>query len=221
MDQALLNAQFFRSSTDNLLLQIFIILRSFSNENYLVGGCVRDSLLGLKPKDYDIVTDVSIPKITQAFQEAGWEVTDSGQVFLVTNVSKNGWQFEIANFRKDGVYSGGRRPETVEIGDINDDAHRRDFTVNAIYHNPFNGVIVDPTQKGLSDIENRMLRFIGKPEDRIKEDRLRVFRFYRFLKKGFKADKKSLQACRTMFNESYRLTTPERVREELEKMAGI
>jgi len=186
----------------------------------LVGGCVRDELLGLEPKDYDIVTDVAIPKITESFQEAGWSVTDSGKVFLVTNVSKNGVQFEIANFRKDGIYLNGRRPNTVEIGDINEDANRRDFTVNALYFNPFNGVIIDPTGKGLPDIDTRTLRFIGKPEDRIKEDRLRVFRFYRFLIKGFNADKRSLQACRTMFNESYKLTTPERIREELEKMAG-
>lgn len=113
----------------------------------------------------------------------------------------------------------GRRPTEVEIGTIHDDAMRRDFTINALYENPVTGEILDPTGKGLSDVKNRVLRFIGNPKDRIQEDYLRVFRFYRFLAcKGLTPDIKSMKACRQYFNEAYENTTSERVRLELERM---
>lgn len=209
------------NSVNDLLLQVFIILKNLSSNNYLVGGSVRDHLMGSAPKDYDIVTDVAMNELDQAFQEANWKVTNSGKAFLVLNVFKNHHQFEIANFRKDGHYQDGRRPESVEIGTIKEDAERRDFTVNALYMDPWDGRVLDPTNKGRKDLSSRTLRFIGDPRKRIAEDRLRIFRFYRFLTKGFVPDKKSLQMCRTMFNESYKLTAPERVREELEKMARL
>jgi poly(A) polymerase len=220
MDLAGLNAQFFQSSTDRLILQIFIILKNYSANNFFVGGCVRDDLLGRKPKDYDIVTDIPMDLLEAVFTGAGWRVTGAGKAFLVLNVSKGHQQFEIASFRKETNYDG-RRPQSVDIGTMQEDAHRRDFTVNALYKNPWTGEIIDPTGQGKRDLADRVLRFIGDPRDRIKEDRLRVFRFYRFLTKGFKPDKKSLQVCRTMFGESYKQTTPERVREELEKMTKI
>jgi len=206
------------SRTELHLLQIFTILKTLSQNSYLVGGCVRDSLIGKTPKDFDIVTDIHMDKLEEAFQLADWDVKDTGKAFLVLTVSKDHIPYEIANFRKDGCYSDGRRPDSVEIGTIAEDAARRDFTVNALYMDPFSGEIRDPTGKGLDDIKSRTLRFIGKPKDRIQEDYLRVFRFYRFLKKGFKPDKKSLKACRELFNEAYLKITPERVRTEVEKM---
>ena len=206
---------------DLLLLEIFTILKSQSNENYLVGGCVRDKLLGLDPHDYDIVTDVPIAVSQPLFEDNGWKVKECGEAFLVLNISKNGHQFEIANFRKDGISLDGRRPESVEIGTIDEDARRRDFTVNALYEDPFTGIILDPTGLGKEDIENKTLRFIGKAVDRIQEDNLRVFRYYRFLAKGFKAERNSIKACRRFFNDVYLNTTPERVRLELEKMVGL
>lgn len=210
-----------RDETKNSLLEIFVILKEFSQENYLVGGCVRDSLLGIKCKDYDIVTDVPISESSKAFQEAGWTINEAGTNFLVLIISKHGQMFEIANFRKDGVYLDGRRPDDVEIGTMEEDARRRDFTVNALYQNPFTGRILDPTRNGNPDLCTRTLRFIGKPKDRIKEDYLRVFRFYRFLSKGFTPDMKSLRACREMFNVAYEETTPERARMEIERMVGL
>ena len=137
---------------------------------------------------------------------------------MVLNVSKNGERYEIANFRRDGVSSDGRRPDSVDIGDINDDAKRRDFTVNSLYLDPWTGDIKDPTGKGLKDLKDKKLRFIGRPKDRITEDYLRIFRYYRFLSKGFKPDHKSLRACREYFNEAYFKITPERVRLEIEKI---
>jgi tRNA nucleotidyltransferase/poly(A) polymerase len=206
------------------VFQIFLILDALSHNNYLVGGCVRDLLLNRTPADYDFVTDVPMDKIVTAFTEAGWKVNVTGQQFLVVSVSKDGEQYEIANFRKDGSYGDGRRPDTVEIGTIEDDANRRDFTINALYLKPGRftedmvDALIDPTGKGQTDLYNKVLRFIGKPEDRIREDYLRIFRFYRFATKGFRPEPKSLRACRELFNEAYLKTTPERVRVELEKM---
>ena len=204
------------------LKHIFYLLSNVSDENYLVGGCVRDAFLGNEVKDYDIVTDIQYINIVRILKAEGWDVKECGEQFMVLHVSKDGEQYEIANFRKEGVYLDGRKPSMVEIGNIKDDAFRRDFTVNAIYENPRTGKILDPTGQGLSDIKNRTLRFIGKPKERIQEDYLRVFRFYRFLAtKGLKADSKSLKACREYFNEAYQNTTPERARSEIERMLKI
>jgi len=201
------------------LKHIFYLLGQHSKNNYLVGGCVRDAFLGVESKDYDIVTDVHMDISGPLLQENGFHVLECGEAFLVLTVSKDGEQFEIANFRKEGIYLDGRRPAEIEIGTIEEDAVRRDFTINALYENPVTGQILDPTEKGLSDIKSRTLRFIGKPKDRIKEDYLRVFRFYRFLAcKDLQPDVKSIKACREMFNEAYANTTPERVRLELERM---
>ena len=206
------------------VMQVFLILDGVSKNNYLVGGCVRDMLLNRTPADYDFVTDATLDTVEKAFTEAGWKVSLTGKQFLVVSISKDGEQYEIANFRKDGVSTDGRRPDTVEIGTIEEDAKRRDFTINALYLKPGRFTadmldeLVDPTGQGQTDLYNKTLRFIGKPEDRIREDFLRVFRFYRFATKGFRPDQKSLRACRELFNEAYAKTTPERVRMELEKM---
>ena len=201
------------------LKHIFYLLSLHSEENYLVGGCVRDGFLGKEIKDYDIVTDIPYDIVKETLFKEGWSVKSCGEQFMVLHVSKGEEQYEIANFRKEGVYLDGRRPSFVEIGNIYDDAVRRDFTVNALYENPRTGKILDPTGEGLSDLKNRTLRFIGKPKERIQEDYLRVFRFYRFLAtKGLKADSKSMKACREYFNEAYVKSTPERVRMEIERM---
>jgi tRNA nucleotidyltransferase/poly(A) polymerase len=204
---------------DLLLLQIFYIVYNYSANTYLVGGCVRDMLLGKTPKDYDIVTDANIEALKKDLEENGWKVDAHGEAFKVHTASKHGRQFEIAHFRKESGFDDGRHPTYVETGTLEEDAKRRDFTVNSIYYNPVTHKFVDPND-GRKDIEKRMLRFIGRPTDRIKEDYLRVFRFFRFLAKlEFEADKKSLRACREMFNEAYSKTNPERVRMEIERMS--
>lgn len=200
------------------LLEIMTIISHHSQNTFLVGGSVRDMLLGKEPKDFDIVTDAKIESLNEDLTTSGWEVKGVGDHFLVNIVSKNGNMFEIANFRKESGFSDGRRPDTVEIGTLEEDAKRRDFTVNSIYYDPFGGQYIDPNG-GMKDIKSRTLKFIGNPHDRIKEDYLRVFRFYRFLAKlGFEGHPKSLKACREMFNEAYRNTTPERVRMEIERI---
>jgi tRNA nucleotidyltransferase/poly(A) polymerase len=205
---------------DLLLMQLLLLLNQHSPKTYLVGGCVRDMLLGKTPKDFDIVTTANIPVLHEGkdrFSGNGWSVDYVGQHFGVYIFSKDGRQFDVANFRKD-IGGDGRRPESTLIGTLEEDALRRDFTVNSIYYEPFSGQYIDPNG-GIKDVKAKILRFIGKPHDRIKEDYLRVFRFYRFLAKlGFEGHPKSLKACREMFNEAYKATTPERVRMEIERI---
>lgn len=202
------------------LEDIFAILAQYEgSKSYVVGGAIRDMLIGKKAKDFDIVTNVPIDYSKAAFETAGWVVNETGKVFLVLSITKDGKQYEVANFRKDGVYLDGRRPEKVEVGTIEEDAQRRDFTINALYYNYGTGELLDPTGLGFNDIKLRVLRFIGKPKDRIQEDYLRIFRYYRFLARGFMPDPKSLRACREYFNEGYPKVTPDRVREEIEKMS--
>jgi len=197
------------------LLGTLLVLRNVCTP-YLVGGCVRDMLLNKKCKDFDIVQERDINDLIPYLINSGFEIKETGTNFKILFVSKDNNQYEIAQFRKDVKTNG--RHAIVEVGNMLDDALRRDFTINALYYDPFTDTIFDPTNKGLNDIKTNTLRFVGNPHIRIKEDYLRIFRFYRFLTKGFIADRTSMKACREMFNEAYINTTPERVRMELEKM---
>jgi len=206
---------------DLSFLQVKMILVSASENSYLVGGAVRDLLIGKVPNDYDFCTDADYDKLAVAFRMAGWKVVEAGKQFLVMVVSKNDEQYEIANFRKDGTYTDGRRPESVDVGTIDEDAQRRDFTVNALYYKLNTGEFVDPTDRGMEDIESRTLRFVGKAKERLEEDALRTARFYRFITKGFTPARKDLKVVRTMFKECYEKITPERFRNELEKICKL
>lgn len=201
--------------------QDVINVLSHSKESYLVGGSVRDILLGKDPKDFDFVTDIDYDTMSELFINAGFTVKETGKQFLVMIVSKDGKDYEIANFRTDGNYSDGRRPDSVSIGDIYQDSARRDFCINSLYYSLSNKTLRDPTGIGIEDIKTKTLRFIGKAEDRIKNDYLRVFRFYRFLSNGFKPESKSLATVRRLFDEACKKTNPERIKNEIEKIIKL
>lgn len=208
-----------KSGYSNTLLELFMHIKTLTNNAYLVGGCVRDIVLNKEPKDFDIVTDCDLEQLKKMLRDNNWSITDAGENFLVTIASKHGEQYEIALYRKDGTYSDGRRPDFVEIGDINSDSIRRDLTINSLYMCPYTKEILDPTKKGLSDIQNRLIRMNGRADDRIKEDKLRIMRVYRFSNQlGFKIEKRTLKACRKYFNDMYSQVSPERVKNEIEKM---
>ena len=186
-----------------------------SRNSYLVGGSVRDILLAKTPKDFDFVTDLSYDRLKEIFGSKEFSFKETGKQFLVFNLNYNGVDYEIANFRKDGTYVDGRRPLTVEIGTIEDDMNRRDFSINAMYWN-FDGLVA--SKQSIEDIQNKVLRFIGKPEDRIAEDALRIIRFYRILKsKDLKPDEKSLRAVRTHFEKAMQVS-PHRMMMEIERI---
>jgi len=199
----------------NHLLGTLLVLKSVCKP-LLVGGCVRDLLTNKKPKDFDIVQEKDINELREPLLESGFIISEVGTNFKVLFAQKDLYTYEIAQFRKDVKCDG--RHAIVEPGDITTDAFRRDFTVNALYYDPFKNNVIDPTKMGLIDIYKNILRFVGNPKSRIEEDYLRVFRFYRFLSKGFVPDKSSLKACRQFFDVAYKNTTPERVRLELEKI---
>lgn len=199
------------------------ILLNCTKHSCLVGGCVRDAILGLVPKDFDFCTNEPYDNLEKMFENAGFKVQEEGKEFLVMIVSKKGEQFEIANFRKDGTYVDGRRPESVDVGTIKDDAQRRDFTINALYYNLDTNLVEDPNGTGIEDIHNTILRFVGKPADRLNEDNLRGWRFWRFLNKleGFKANPKDLKAVRQHWDKIYNNSNPQRVLNEVAKMLNL
>ena len=194
-------------------------LWNYSTEVYLVGGCVRDLLLDKTPKDWDIVTDISYAEMTEIFSGSEFKIKETGKQFLVFNLNYNGNDYEIANFRKDGYSSDGRRPDEVTIGTIQEDADRRDFTINSIYFN-INGIKAN--YQSVLDIINKKIRFVGNPDDRLKEDYLRGWRFLRFANtfknKGFTVDEKSMKSIRRNWDNIYNSSNPTRVMLELEKI---
>ena len=129
--------------------------------------------------------------------------------------------YEVTEW-SDELWSDGRRPDSVQVGTIEEDAMRRDFTINSLYLNPWTGEIHDPTGRGLEDLKNRIIRFNGKASDRIKEDYLRIFRAYRFSSQlGFEIDKKTLKACRTYFGTACNVVSGQRILIEIEKMSKV
>lgn len=142
---------------------------------YFAGGCVRDELMGLEPVDYDIATSATPEAVTALFKGA----KGVGEAFGVVLVRHGGVVVEVATFRADGPYSDGRRPDGVRYADEIEDAHRRDFSINGLFKDPVTGRVIDHVG-GVPDIQARVLRAIGSPEERIKEDRLRMLRAARF-----------------------------------------
>ena len=142
---------------------------------YFAGGCVRDTLLGIEPKDYDIATSATPAEVQDLFPKSN----AIGAHFGVILVKANGFPFEIATFRHDGSYKDGRHPESVTFTTPEDDASRRDFTVNGLFQNPQNGEIIDFVD-GQQDLRAQCLRAIGNPTERFQEDALRLMRAIRF-----------------------------------------
>jgi len=146
-------------------------------EAYIVGGCLRDMMLGLTPKDYDIATNARPSEVLALF--AGYKTITAGIKHGTVGVVTGGTVTEITTFRSDGEYADHRHPVSVEYSDrIEDDLSRRDFTVNAMAYSPKRG-IVDPFG-GAEDLKNGILRTVGDPAARFSEDALRILRGVRF-----------------------------------------
>jgi tRNA nucleotidyltransferase (CCA-adding enzyme) len=144
---------------------------------YVVGGAVRDALLGKKPKDFDLVTDAHPDKVEEIMAKSGLRTLPTGKAFGVINVFTDQGEYEIATMRKD--IGSGRRPDSVEYTDINHDVLRRDLTINALFYDIDTHEIVDLVG-GVQDLKNGVIRTVGAPEDRFGEDRLRIMRAIRF-----------------------------------------
>jgi tRNA nucleotidyltransferase/poly(A) polymerase len=150
-------------------------LTESGHESYLAGGCVRDRLMGHPPVDYDVATEARPEVVAELFSR----VRHVGEAFGVMLVTYGGHQIEVATFRTDGVYSDSRRPDAVTYSDADHDAKRRDFTINGLFEDPLTDRIIDFVG-GQADIAARLIRAIGKPSERLREDRLRMLRAVRF-----------------------------------------
>ena len=152
-------------------------LEKCGHEAYIVGGCVRDSVLGRKPHDYDICTSATPDEILQAFPNE--EIIPTGLQHGTVTILINKEPFEVTTYRIDGDYSDNRRPDNVTFTkNLVEDLRRRDFTINAMAYNPKTGLI-DPFN-GMEDIKYKKIRCVGSAEDRFNEDALRILRAIRF-----------------------------------------
>lgn len=194
-------------------IRIVRTLRGAGHEAYFVGGCVRDLVLKRQPKDYDIATSATPDQIEKIFPKT----LAIGKAFGVIVVRDGGESYEVATFREDLEYKDGRRPEGVKFSTAKADALRRDFTVNGLFYDPISKKVLDWVD-GQADARKKVIRTIGKPLDRFKEDKLRMLRAVRFAANlGFKIDPATLRAIRKMRKE-IRVVSAERVRDELIKL---
>ena len=189
-------------------------LRGGGHQAYLVGGCVRDLLLGAKPQDFDISTDARPDRIMGLFPNSGRVGAHFG-VVLVRDVFA---QVEVATFRSDNEYTDGRRPDGVHFEtDPRQDVMRRDFTINGLMMDPDTGSVLDYVS-GRADLERRVLRAIGDPAIRFREDHLRLLRAVRFAARlGFAIDPPTFEAMRRD-HALIRKVSAERVRDEIERI---
>ncbi len=181
---------------------------------YFAGGCVRDRLLGKGAKDYDIATSALPDQVQKLFPR----VTDlTGKCFGVVRVMAGGESFEVATFRQDGPYRDGRHPESVRFATAEEDAQRRDFTVNGLFFDPIAERLIDYVQ-GEADLQAGIIRAIGNPDDRFGEDHLRLLRAVRFATRlYFRIEPGTWEAiCRIA--PSIRTVSAERIRDELNKI---
>ena len=193
--------------------EIVDMLNQAGHEAYIVGGCVRDSLMGRKPNDWDITTSA----IPQAVKEVFPKTYDTGLKHGTVTVRINEEYHEVTTYRTEGKYEDYRRPSTVEfVGDIKLDLGRRDFTINAIAYHPSQGFI-DP-YKGAEDIDKALLRSVRDPKERFTEDALRILRGIRFSAQlGFEIDPDTLEgmlSCGHLLEH----ISKERIRDEMMKI---
>lgn len=168
------------------------MLESAGHEAWVVGGCVRDSLMGIIPHDYDITTSALPAETEQVF--AGYRLIETGLKHGTVTVLADGSPIEITTYRVDGEYRDSRRPERVTFTrNIRDDVSRRDFTMNGIAYNPKQGYFDE--FGGAEDIKAGVIRCIGKPEKRFREDALRILRGLRFSASlGFEIEENTARA---------------------------
>lgn len=160
---------------ERLALWIIERLRAAGFTAYLAGGCVRDRVLGVTAKDYDIATDAR-PEVVQRMFD---NTVDVGARFGVIMVIVEEDNFEVATFRAEAPYLDGRRPSAVSFGTIEEDVRRRDFTIGGMYYDPATDRVIDLVG-GMRDLRAGIVRAIGNPYDRFEEDRLRILRAARF-----------------------------------------
>jgi poly(A) polymerase len=205
------------SETKEFAEQIIRILREHSHEAYLVGGCVRDVLLGREPADYDVTTDATPDEVMRIFPET-YAVGAKFGVVLVPAKNASGDTVEVATFRSDIGYSDGRHPDQVRFSkSAREDVERRDFTINGLLFDPIKSEFLDFVG-GRKDLEASVIRTIGQPELRFSEDKLRMLRAVRFAARfGYTIEPETFVAIQKLAAGIGQISR-ERIRDELTKM---
>ena len=189
-------------------------LRDAGFEAYLVGGCVRDIVMGNEPKDYDIATSAPPEQVVGIFPDS----LTVGAHFGVVIVPREEGNVEVATFRRDGLYTDGRHPVQVEYAkSAEEDVRRRDFTINGLLYDPLENRVIDYVG-GQADVRGHRVRAVGDPYQRFSEDRLRMLRAVRFAARfNFELDPAAADAIRKLAGE-IRLISAERIRDEILKI---
>lgn len=189
------------------------IVRRLREEGYhalLAGGCVRDELLGLAPKDYDVATSAPAERVLALFAGS----LPIGIQFGVVLVPSGAYRIEVATFRRDGVYVDSRHPVSVHFGSAEEDARRRDFTINGMFYDPLAELLIDHVG-GAEDLARHTVRAIGDPAARLEEDKLRMLRAVRLAARlGFDIENATWEAVRRAAPGIDRIA-PERIGEEI------
>jgi poly(A) polymerase len=198
-------------------LEVVLRLRRAGFQALWAGGCVRDLLLGLVPVDYDVATDATPEQVMLSLPFRAITVGISFGVVRVRHPRMHGIEVEVATFRSDSAYVDGRRPAAVVFSSPELDAARRDFTINGMFMDPESSQVIDYVG-GLDDLRNQVLRAIGDPAERFREDKLRLLRAIRFAARfNLEIEPNTLQSLRAMAGEVV-VVSPERIAQELRRM---
>lgn len=192
---------------------IYHRLQAHGYKAFLAGGCVRDALLGITANDLDVATDATPDQIEGLFEKT----VNVGKVFGVMRVLVDGADIEVATFRTDGTYKDGRRPEGVHFSSPEEDAKRRDFTVNALFYDLATKKVLDFVQ-GEADLRKAILRTVGEADRRFQEDHLRLLRAARFVAQlDFVLEVETFEAIKLMA-PLVKTVSGERLRDEMGKL---
>lgn len=197
--------------------EIIKTLTEEGHKAYIAGGWVRDFLMHNPSDDIDIATSATVEEIQKLFPKT----LLVGAQFGIVVVVHEGHQFEVATFRTEADYKDGRRPQHVDTGTLEEDAQRRDFTINGMYYDIQKEEVIDLV-RGKEDLQKKIIRAIGDANERIGEDRLRMVRAIRYaIRFHFQIDEKTKEAIRTHATELFPAVSVERVVSELQKMAAF
>ncbi len=199
-------------------LEVVRRLRDAGHQALWAGGCVRDTLLGLEPDDYDVATNARPEEVRRLFRRTIAVGASFGVIeVLGPKVNNEILHVQVATFRVEGDYSDGRRPDRVEFSTAEQDVQRRDFTINGLLYDPLAEQVIDYVD-GQSDLKARILRAIGDPRERFREDKLRMLRAVRFAARfDLTIDPATQTAIQEMASQ-IRVVSAERIAEEFRKM---
>lgn len=198
-------------------LQVVRRLREQAFVAYWAGGCVRDQVMGRTPLDYDVATNATPDQVVRLFGPGRTLAIGAAFGVIAVKGARKSGQVEVTTFRSDTSYSDGRRPDAVSFSSPEEDAQRRDFTINGLFFDPLENRIIDFVG-GEADLQRRLVRAIGDPRERFREDKLRMLRAIRFAATlDFELDEETLAAIVEMA-EQIHVVSAERIAQEVRRM---